>query len=236
MNETINTGLDPEIIVAIIGLISTVLSIVLTNLLTKRKHHERRQPLSDGRIKISRHDLFRRMDYWLNYLDTSFQLDDTGKSAVFKEMLVQKFTIWREELFKLAIDVENCMDNCDKDTCVDLAKKNMDAFIRAHQRTIHFYETNPKYNPDEREALKRVAAKFNEWHKHRIEYMEKEIDRKSNSQMHSDCYVRQVAIFDSYVGAFADTIFDAENSLNVLNGDLNGLIFNGMIIDSHRGA
>lgn len=224
--------MDTDVIVAIIGSITTVGGIFITHFLTKKKSYDRRQPMSDGRIKLSRHDLFRRMDYWITYLETSFKLDDTGKSAVFREMLINKFSIWRDELYNLAVEVEGCIEKCKDENCIQLATMNMNHFREAHVKTVNFYKYSEQYTDDEKEALKRVADKFNTWHHHRINYMTDEIERKSNSKMHSDCYVRQVAIFDSYVGAFADTIFDAERTLNMLNGDLNGLVFRGKTIQS----
>lgn len=224
--------MDPTVIVAIIGSCTTIGSIILTNYLNKKKQNSNRHP--DGRVKLSYHDLFRRMDYWISYLNTSFHLSDTGKEAVMREMLVNKFQIWKEELYELSKEVQTCLNTCDKDACSKLVVMNIKAFTKAHERTMVFCNDPNRYSDDERKALSLVAAKFDRWHSRRIEYISSEIENKGNSAMHSDCYVRQVAIFDSYVGAFADTIFDAETTLNDINGDLNGLVFNGLVIDSHR--
>jgi hypothetical protein len=94
--------------------------------------------------------------------------------------------------------------------------------------TCSNYYKCPTYSKDEQAALDIVMDKFNKWHFPRIEYCAKTLEIICFSKFYVDYNTKAAAVLDMYIGTFVDSINDAEQTLNELNGNLKGLKFRGI--------
>lgn len=179
--------------------------------------------------KLIYHPLFTRMDTMIGYIEHGFTLENKGKEAAFKELLLAKFKIWRTHLYELAEEVDKCIPLCENPACNKLYNMNMEYFNKAYADYSKFHY-NSNYTADEIKAMEIVISKFNKWHESRVTSVIASIEDVCSSVFYVDCKTRQSVIFDLYIGAFAETMNDASRTLNELNGDLNGLVIRGIAV------
>ena len=123
--------------------------------------------------KLIYHPLFTRMDTMIGYIEHGFTLENKGKEAAFKELLLAKFKIWRTHLYELAEEVDKCIPLCENPACNKLYNMNMEYFNKAYAcelagekaEAIAAYELfvskapiEPEYESQLETARDRIAA------------------------------------------------------------------------------
>ena len=197
-------------------------TFIFTN---NRKHNSAK---SDS-IKLIYHPIFARLKALERALDLEFSLSNRGKEAVFRCILQHKISIFYDNLYELAKITEDCIGKCTSKACNEVYNRNMKIFEESVTQYNTFFLNND-YTIEEQRCLELVMTKFNRWFQPRLERIVDNIQLISDSQFYTDCRSRQGAIFDIYIGTFAETVTDAGKTLNEINGDLRGLIFKGTAI------
>lgn len=215
------------LITGIFGIIGMIVTYVLEN--RKREKAASENPHSERHIKLKHHPIFSRLDALKTYINIGFEIENKGKQLVFKDLLVNKIEIWGDLFMEIADEIDNCVTRCETTPaqCNLLCNTNIIHFNKGLEKYTNYF-MNANYTEDERKVLKIVMEKFNRWHRHRVEYIEKAITSVGNSKFYDGCRTKQAVIFDIYIGAFADMVNDAEKTLDEINGDLKGLTYKGV--------
>lgn len=219
---------------AAIGGIFGIIGIIVTYKLEDKNRHKYKtgvtNPLehTETNIKLIYHPIFTRLRALKVFIKNGLTIKNEAKRLLFKDILSHKLNIWQEVLLELGDDMDKCRKSCDRrpDDCNLLYNANMIALNKAMDKFNTFY-LREDYTEEEREVLRYVMDKFNNWNYHRIEYLTQAITLTCNSHFYEGCKTRQAVIFDIYIGSFADTVNDAEHTLQAINGELRGKTYKG---------
>jgi hypothetical protein len=213
--------MDSNIIVEIIAGVFGLATIILTALLNKSmKSNKEKLP------ELNKHHVFTRLEVLKNHISVNFSVQNKGKELVFKELLNNNLDIWKENLKELADILDT---NCESMDNVAFQNTILNQFEKGLVSFSSFYQTE-SYTNDEQEVLKIVMKKFNKWNYKRVDSFRDTLMIVCTTQFYLDKKVKSAVIFDMYISFFVDTIYDAENTLGELNGDLRGCIFKGITI------
>lgn len=175
-------------------------------------------------ISLKSHPIFARADLNKNIVLTYFVLENKGKEAVFKDILVNHMDIYKKHTFILCDAIVDLDDSNELYTIsVDIMNK-----IITDLRT--FYKNNNAYNPQDIQVLDIVIAKYNNWDYDRELEVITRIQEICGSAFYPDIYTKGVTILDTFLFAMNDTVSAANKTLNSINGDLRGLKFKGVDI------
>lgn len=213
--------LVPEVQIALIGGVVSITTLFINKLVKDRNSTKKH---CDTNVSLEYHPLFSRMDALDTYIKNGFHIENKGKEVVFKNLLEKRIAIWKEQLFQLAKEMDECCNNCNETDCIKLYSINMKYYNISYESSSNYYASH-EYTCDEQKVLSIVMDKFVTWDRDRSSRMEANIESICNSKFYSDCRVKQAVIFDIYIGYFVDMINDAEKTLDSINGDLKGLVF-----------
>ena len=211
MSETIITTLMESmsaIVVAIIGAVGVL----------KFK--------KDKSQKLKYHPVFSKIDFDKDLVKT-FEFKNKGKELVFKEILDKHLDFYNEELKDFVDTIDNDANDMDSNELCNRAKT---VISDIRDDIIAFYKNDRNYTDDEKAALKIVLNKYNNWNFDRDKNMMDMIEHVCGSTFYATTYTKAVTILDLFLFSIAETIEDANKTLNSLNGDLKGLKFKGVEI------
>lgn len=178
------------------------------------------------KIKITSHPVFARTELNKNVILTYFTLENKGKEAVFKEILINHMDIYKKHMTILCNNI-SANKSIDPNT---LRCESVDTVNNIIYDLRTFYKNNPLYNSDENKILDIVMGKYNRWDCDREFEIITRIQEICGSPFYPDIYTKTVTILDSFLFAMNNTISDANKTLNDINGDLRGLVFRGVVI------
>lgn len=203
------------IISGVFGLLGIYLAFYLNN---KRKWRRGNAPLY-----LKNHPFCARINFLLNKLNLSFDMEDKGRMLLIKLLLKNNFNIWKNNMMEMA-DIIDVKTKHKED--FDLLSLEIKYFNKAVKEFNNFF-LNGDYSKEDRKVLTLTLKIFNDWHAPRLEYLQNAIDWTCNSLFFKDNIVRAAVILDLYIGILIDTVTDAEKTLKDINGKLKGLIFKG---------
>jgi hypothetical protein len=175
--------------------------------------------------KLANHLLFSRIQTYTRYLNTKFELKNRGKQKIWSDILTNYYLIFEQNLKDLAEEVDAQLE--DEDSCPLMFHRNIQVLEHTMEEFNSYYMNN-SYTLEEQKILNHVLPFFNKWNYNRIAMMQESIrEYTQNDEFYPDCFTKQVAIFDAYLKAFADTLADAAHSLHEVNGYLDGKVFKG---------
>lgn len=219
--------MDKDVIIAGLQYVAgPVLAAALTFIAANYQNNKKQR---ESKINLIYHPVFQRLQAMERAIGLEFTLKNKGKEIIFKDVLSKKIHIFHDNLYELATQTEECIKTCSTDLCNGVYNRNMQIFDESIIQYNNFFRNN-NYTVEEQKCLEIVMTKFNKWHKDRVFITKENIELISCSQFYTDCRSKQAAIFDVYIGAFAETINDAEKTLNELNGDLKGLIYKNITL------
>ena len=169
---------------------------------------------------LSYHTFFLRMDSWMRYDINHIPFTDPFRKAVFNDFLSIKFDCCKKTLAEFV-----AREKLWKDKHPNEIK---DEIITLLMECVAEYEEKARLKgiPEE------VIAKFNKWHRSRVKVAISGIKAITASQFYISNLSRVAAILDIFTITFHDTILDAERTLKDLNGDLDGMVYNGHVCPS----
>jgi hypothetical protein len=170
---------------------------------------------------LHEHPFFERMNYLKSNIQMCFCIPNKGKEAVFRDLLTNKMDTFSSVMGELVQEIAPDMDDI---TVYNLIMRYFDKALISYS----CYYKNSNYTVDEKKVLDIVMGKFNRWHQSRIDNTQKSIDMICNSQFYTTPTVRVSVVLDLLLGAFIETVNDAQITLNELNGDLKGLTYKGI--------
>jgi hypothetical protein len=178
--------------------------------------------------RLAEHSFFNNMVGLRDTLMISFELPNRGKEAVFKELLSTILDIYRKHLYNMVCVLDNTNT---EGTLTDIVVR--DEFLRALRMGVGEYSsfyTTGNYTDDEKKVFAIVIPRFNKWNAHRIRLMEDSVNSTCSSIFFPQPDMKAAIILEKLYATFLDTVQDAEDTLNEINGDLKGLTFKGIEI------
>ena len=175
--------------------------------------------------KLKYHPVFQKIEFNKDLVQ-SFDFKNKGKELVFKEILNTHLEIYNKMLkeFVEAVDSAEDMDSN------ELTNRAVAVISDIRDEILTFYENDKSYTEDEREAIKIVIAKYNNWNINRDKNMFEMVSQICGSSFYNTTYGKAVTILDLFSFSIIETIDDANKTLQSLNGDLKGLKFKGVVI------
>lgn len=178
------------------------------------------------KINFKNHPLFVRASLNKTSILMYFKLENKGKEVVFKDILCKHMEIF--EVHAKAL--------CDKYT--DQSISNGEELYVESVMTLDgilqdlrtFYINDDRYYDQEKKVLDIVMSKYNDWNQERQDCIINRMAEISNSAFYPSLNTKMVAILDALMFVMNDTVADANNTLNSINGDLRGLVFKGVEI------
>lgn len=178
--------------------------------------------------KLSTHILFNRLIMYTAQVENTFSIPNKGKESVFRCLLLEKIKTGRESLTNLAQEIDEKLElqqDIPSTELYEMFERNLEKNLS--EMHVFFLRDNT-YSVEEQECLKIVNKKFESWHYPRTQYLTETIYTICCASLfYKDAYTKAVSIFDTYCSVYSDLLNDAQQTLNSLNGDLNGLIFKG---------
>lgn len=218
--------MDIEVTKLIItSIVSPTIALYVKYLYDKKVKEDDKKSTNEN-LSLTTHPFFERIKLLRTHIQYSFEIPNKGKQEVFKDILVNKFTIVTEEYWNMVKEVES-----KKKTLSDIELYNLVSdHIREGLKKHEVYYRSSKYTADEQRCLDIVMQKFNKWHSPRIENTFDTIQNVCNSKFYSGTTAKASVCLDVLLATFVDIINDAELTLNELNGDLKGLTFKGITL------
>ena len=170
------------------------------------------------------------IDIIMNFKVSNDVSDYKAKEAAFKDIMINKIRIWRTVLIKLVQKVR-CTGNCDncETSLIESRKLHMNTLSEGILVYTSYYKNDNKYTKNEVKALDVCMEKFNILHAGNTQTVENMIDltHQHNKYFKRFCPIMAMGlILDAYKSAFYQMQLDVTKSINSLNGDLKGIIFN----------
>jgi hypothetical protein len=165
---------------------------------------------------LKNHMFFPKMRYSLTMVIPNLPIKEPLRRAIFRDFLTIMYGVFLEgiENFVVAGDVNQLSSEAFESS-----------FSNLMVRCIQEYESKAKKAGIPVVVLER----FSSWHESTINSMMAFISSVSVSPWHLDNYRRMVIILDYLIIAFHETLLDAERTLDKLNGELDTLVYNGIL-------
>lgn len=176
--------------------------------------------------KLVDHHIFARIEMLKNHIEISFTLQNKGKEALFKDLLLNNLDVWKNNLKDLAV----VLDDLDENTESMVFQNTILSRFEDAINSFNNYYKLQDYTYDEILSLDLVMAKFNRWNYPRIKAFRDTLMIVCTSQFYLDYHIKSAVIMDMYISLFVDTISDAESTIGEINGDLKGMVFKGITI------
>ena len=173
-----------------------------------------RRGLMIGHAALTEHPFFTRIAEWRSRRIPYLPIEQPVRRRLIIDKLDIKFKIFEHHVAHTVTDKEHL-------------KAGAEGYERFWINVI--LESTDEYEKQwmDIDAPVEWLEVFNEFNKQRIEKLLGRISQVAHSNFHSSYYSRDVAILDSFLMVFWDTILDAENTLEGLNGRLTGKIYKG---------
>jgi len=169
-----------------------------------------------GKGDLRDHSFFQKIDFALEYKIPHLDLGDKGRSRLFQDMLAQKFIAWKQIILLLL----------EKEEIFKSDSELLNANTKAITAVVKEYERRWKQL-----GMPRIAIqKFGKWHNERVKYIMENVKDIINSSYYDTEKEKMAAILCSYSFMVDVTIVDAERTLRVLNGELEGKEYQGLKI------
>ena len=177
-----------------------------------------RSVLEQGVADPKKHAFFQKVDYILRYKLPDIKLNYkgtycAGRTAMFRDMLITKFELWRDMISDICTSDYEHMSNADI----------RQMFTQETLDLVTQYETKWQQNG----VPKVVVSKFHEWHDNHAEMFLGTVD----SITLGACFGSQReiinAILEMNMLMVLLTLLDAEKTLGDLNGEISGLEYKG---------
>jgi hypothetical protein len=223
--------MNDDVLIAVIGAMASVLTALIgKDILNRRKNKKSLEVVTP---KLEHHPFRVRLHELITYLKTSYYLPNKGRMKLSRDHLIFKLETGSELLMDLATKTDMCHTSCTSDGlgCNKLYNRNMDALDTIVLKYNTFNMVH-ELTDEERITVDVYTRKFNEWHSGRIDQMRKVIQTTCSSDYYkgAGCKVRQAIILDNYITAYSDTIRDAEETMQKINGELTGKVYKGEIL------
>ena len=187
---------------------------------------EKEQCLQDKRnepVKLIYHSIFTAIREQQCYVDRNFKLDSPGKTELVKVVLNYRLEVVYKTYMHLAGKITKDWDTT----------RLVNAFHDAISDTIKEFNSLPdsmSLSNEEKITVEIFIKKFELWDESRFQRKIYAIDRVGVSAFHPDPISKASVIFYIYNALIADMVFDAEDAMKEINGDLNGQVFRGYLI------
>lgn len=193
----------------------------LKNRKEKREKEASKPPIPD----ISEHPFFSRADVIKHHIMMTFTLENKGKEAVFKDIMMNQIVIYQQILREVCQKVDRGEVD-DSNELYNLHLKAVDEITYSH---YHYYKTMD-YSVDEQHVLDIVMKKYVIWNKLRLEQLQDNMRTVCNSPYYNDVHTQAAVIMDLYMGIMVNTLNEGTLTLGTINGDLKGLTFKNITI------
>jgi hypothetical protein len=209
---------DNKIIAAITSVVVAIIGIFRINVSN-----------SDGNqdyeiAKLKNHPVHQRLKNFKNYIEFGIEADLKGKELLVKDFLINTFSFYEEKIKELAYEVDD--NDLTQDEIQALNEEYFNCVIE--DMITYFYVDN--YNDEEIKALKILAGKFQKFYYKKSENFLEEMCEIANSNYYKNPKIIQAIIFDKYIGLFATILSWFDEVIDVLNGEFEGLEFQGEVI------
>lgn len=177
--------------------------------------------------KLENHIIFTRIANVKSMLETSFEMQNKGKEAVFKDILKAHISIYEKNLLSIA----KMIDNKTIDDKSDLQAKVLKTVNKINDELHNFYMLDSKYDFDEKKVLSIFMFKYEKWSCDTTNCILSRIDNIFSSSFYQDDKkILCAVILDLFLTSIIDTVNNASITLSKINGDLKGLVFKGITI------
>lgn len=192
----------------------------------KNKKEKREEDDSKHSVPaISEHPFFNRADAIKQHIMMTFTLENKGKEAVFKDILMNQIVIYQRILH----DVCQKVDSGEIEDSNELYNLHLKAVNDITYKHYHYYKTTD-YSADEQHVLDIVMKKYVIWNKLRLEELQDNMRTVCNSPYYNDVHTQAAVIMDLYMGVMVNTLNEGTLTLGTINGDLKGLTFKNITI------
>lgn len=208
----------------ITALITAVVSVIAFYIKEKIKKNQQRE--KNINLCLNEHPFFVRTEILKSNIQNTFTLANKGKEAVFKDIicnLINNMEIVLSELSK-RIDKGQIKDS------TELYNEHIEALNRIIEKHHSYYKNNLSYTKEDQDILGIVMKKFDLWNQNRIEFIQEQIMSVCNSQFYKTEEIKAAVILDLYFEISVSILFDAEKTLNSINGELKGFVFRNIKI------
>lgn len=160
--------------------------------------------------------LYAKLSYWLEFKIDNINITDLGRHLIFKDLLKVKFKAIQHKIFTLEERVG--FDGWDGSTFYN-------NLLLCISETDDIYQRNAVVMG----IPHIVIAKFNRWRGGTLDFLLKSAELISYSPVYKNNHERMQAIYTVYTAMLEILINEAEKTLTLLNGELAGLEYKGVI-------
>lgn len=212
---------NTEVMVAIVTGFFGLMTAILVPLLTGKDKEKKK-----AKVKLTSHNVFSRLDTLQGHVERTFTLKNKGKEIVFKDIIANQLSVFRDNLYELAESI----DNNDKIEKTELCNAYMETYKKILNSIHSYYLSDDRYSADEKLVLNIVMKKYERWNQEKVDFILEGMLSASSSSFYDTPQIRTSVVLDMYLAVAIDTINYAEKTLNNINGDLRGLVFKGVEI------
>ncbi|MFW6281953.1 MAG: hypothetical protein ACOC1O_04075, partial [bacterium] len=202
---------------SIIAALSTIIAAIIGIFEYKKK---------DGikLAKLTNHPVHQRLRTFKEYVKYGIEAKNRGKELLVKDFLLHSIKFHGEQIKELAIKIESERP-CEE----EIEAINKEYFNKIHEQTANYFYKE-KYNQEEQKALRILLVKFQKYYHKKSENFINDIEEICASKYYRDPIIIQAIIFDKYIGLIASVLSWIDNVIDLLNGEFDGLNFDGSII------
>jgi hypothetical protein len=204
-------------LIAVIAVL-TLIALIKWKPIIERAYNNIIIKLSGRAVLFSpRSILISKLTYWVDFKIPQLNLEDAGRSLIFKDILNTYFLNFKEQVFKLEGNPE--FDDMDRQQLM--------------QHITHCIYT---VGEDTKDTLidegmpKIVIDKFRSWHNKTLEFALRSMELIAQSPVYKTNKDVICASYLLHVAMLEITIAEAEKTLSDLNGELTGLEYKGITI------
>lgn len=190
------------------------------------KEHDDSCSCDDLDTRLIFHPYFARMKCLIRHITYDFTLENKGKEAAIRDIMVNKFNTF---IIQFA-DYAKLLDETESMTADEFLSYTMDILNKSIDMYTSFFIADPSLTAQEKSVLVTVMNKFNIWHNPRIDETINKLHMIAFSNFYPDHKVKGAAFLDMLLGEFVGTITDADNTAHSINGSLSGLVYKGITI------
>lgn len=161
-------------------------------------------------------------------INMNLRLSSKGKEKVFKCILTKQIDCILEEVKFLVDDVS--ADRKKYELSINMESRLRSSLDRIFTKLTTFYTNDHTFTSDDKETIEVVMNRFTALNSERVERLYIGILEVNSSMFYKTPDEKVCAFLDSIISLVLDQLTNAESTFNSINGDLNGLTFNGEVI------